>query len=78
MKGDNNNTIVDVVKQRGAKTPATVRLGKAANSDNDGTESGTCQAEQMDGERARSAERMCEKVLWLFAYIPGEVAPEGG
>lgn len=27
-----------------------------------------------DGWRERSAQRMCEKVLWLFAYIPGEVA----
>lgn len=37
-----------------------------ANSSNDGNR-GMCQAEQMERPREES---MCEKVLWLFAYIP--------
>ena len=32
---------------------------------------------ERESERQRE-ERMCEKVLWLFAYIPGEVARGNG
>lgn len=51
MEGDNDDTVGDVVKQRGAKTPVPVCNRKGANSDIDGTENRTCQAEQMREER---------------------------
>lgn len=76
MDGDNDNTVGDVVEPRGAKAPATERYSKAANSDDDGTESGTCQAEQMDGERG--TRRGCVRKCFGFLHTSLQKWPPKG